>query len=149
MEDTPEPEQEPEQQPVVTLGPQIEERVESYYAIASSQANGLEALSTAATTNFAYVRPAGLSPGDMPHSSNNLNFILNPAGPEIPVDTINRNFSRSSLHPEGTASPRINPAFYNDLQAVDEHEVAFLLRHFGETPGQWYGYSSMSVGEYS
>lgn len=59
MEDTPEP----EQQPLVTLLPQIEQIREKYYSMASTQASGLEALSTAATANFEYMRPAGLPTG--------------------------------------------------------------------------------------
>lgn len=136
MEDTPEP----EQQPLVTLLPQIEQIREKYSSIASTQASGLEALSAAATANFEYMRPGGLSASYVTHSSNNINFILNPAGPEINMSTTNNSFMRGSLAPEGTASPKINlssPSIQDETQVVDEHEVAFLLRHFGETPGQW------------
>lgn len=45
----------------------------------------------------------------------------------------------------GYASPAIDPVLMgsphvqipDDPPPVDEHEVAFLLRHFGETAGQW------------
>lgn len=147
MEDTPEP----EQQPLVTLLPQIEQIREKYYSMASTQASGLEALSAAAATaNFEYLRPTGLSAGYVPHSSNNINFILNPAGPEIPMGTTNNSFMRGSLVPEGTASPKINlssPSIQDESQVVAEHEVAFLLRHFGETPGQWYVESRSNYGQ--
>jgi hypothetical protein len=50
---------------------------------------GLEALAEAST--FQYTRPApGILPADAhasPHASNNLNFILNPAGPEVSMGT--------------------------------------------------------------
>jgi len=84
MEDTPEPEYQPSTVaiPIPIPIPQIEERAENYFQMPLTQASGLEALSAAATANFEYMRPVGLSPGDTPHSSNNLNFILNPAGPE-------------------------------------------------------------------
>lgn len=86
MEDTPEPEPEPDRAnstPIIV--PQLEERpADNYFNMSFDQAPGLEALSAAATSNFQYVRPPSVpvhSPGDInasPHSSNNLNFILNP-----------------------------------------------------------------------
>jgi hypothetical protein len=81
MEATPEPEQ---QTSTPIIVPQMEERPVEYFNGPFTQAPGLEALSTAATANFQYIRahPAGASPGDAPPSSNNLNFILNPTGPE-------------------------------------------------------------------
>ena len=57
------------------------------------QASGLEALSEAATSNLQYIRPVsvpGHTPGDLnasPHSSNNINFLLNPTEAE---DSIGR-----------------------------------------------------------
>lgn len=60
----------------------MEERPENYFHIPLSQASGLEALSAAATASYQYIRPVEASPGETPHSSNNLNFILNPAAPE-------------------------------------------------------------------
>jgi hypothetical protein len=85
MEDTPEPEYQASTTPIMVS--QMEERSDNYFHMPISQASGLEALSAAATANFQYMRPAGLSPGDAPHSSNNLNFILNPAGPEGSIGT--------------------------------------------------------------
>lgn len=43
----------------------------------------------------------------------------------------------------GMASPAIDPTLMaspktlNDPMQVEDHEVAYLLRHFGETAGQW------------
>jgi hypothetical protein len=43
----------------------------------------------------------------------------------------------------GTASPAIDPTLMSspktieDPKPVDDHEIAYLLRHFGETTGQW------------
>lgn len=87
MEPTPEPEFPNIANPI--LVPRLEERpAESLFHIPYDDAPGLEALSAAATSNFEYIRPisaAVQSPGEASvsqHSSNNLNFILNPAGPE-------------------------------------------------------------------
>ena len=87
MEATPEPEQRAASTPIVV--PQLEERTaDNYFHVPFDEAPGLEALSTAATTNFQYIRPLSVSAqssGDSnisPHSSNNLNFILNPPGPD-------------------------------------------------------------------
>lgn len=89
MEPTPEPEYRPASTPIIV--PQLEERPsETYFNMPFDQAPGLEALSTAATSNFHYIRPLSVpvpSPSDThasPHSSNNLNFILNPTRPETP-----------------------------------------------------------------
>lgn len=133
MEPSPEPEYRTTSTPIIV--PQLEERsAESYFHMPFDQAPGLEALSTAATTNFHYIRPLSVpvpSPGDThasPHSSNNLNFILNPTRPETP---------------HGVLTPAIDPALIGPPERssqpspVSEHEVAFLLRHFGETAGQW------------
>ncbi|TVY65642.1 Transcriptional regulatory protein moc3 [Lachnellula suecica] len=135
MEPTPEPEYHPASPPIPA--PRIDERPEnnSYYNMQFDQASGLEALSAAATSNMQYARPfsaAAQSPLDAitsPHSSNNLNFILNPTGPDGSI---------------GVASPPIDPSLItshpspqNDPKPVEDFEVAFLMRHFGETAGQW------------
>lgn len=124
-EATPEPNYEASSTPIIV--PQMEERPENYFHIPLSQASGLEALSAAATASYQYIRPVEASPGETPHSSNNLNFILNPAAPEGSI---------------GMPSPAIDPTLGSPLplpeeSAINEHEVAFLLRHFGETTGQW------------
>jgi hypothetical protein len=134
MEASPEPEYRATSIPI--LAPQVEERSDNYYNMSFDQAPGLEALSTAATSGFHYIRPLSVSAqshGDAqasPHSSNNLNFILNPAGPDGSVGVV--------------ASPPIDPNLMSsspcgatEAPPVADHEVAFLLRHFGETAGQW------------
>lgn len=82
MEPTPEPETRTAVTPVVV--PRIEERVaETYFTY--DGAPGLEALSTAATSNYDWKRPLSLpapSPNTHVSPSNTLNFILNPAGPD-------------------------------------------------------------------
>ena len=91
MEPTPEPEYRAASTPIVL--PQVEERPENnqYFHMQFDGAPGLEALSAAATSNMQYIRPfsapaqSPLEATASPHSSNNLNFILNPAGPDGPV----------------------------------------------------------------
>ena len=67
-----------------------------------------------------------------PLSSNNLNFILNPTASD-----------GDSISIPSLASPIVSPIpptpfpLGRDIHVVSEHEVAFLLRHFGETTGQW------------
>jgi hypothetical protein len=85
MEPTPEPEFPDITSPIDV--PSLRERpAESVFNIPCDEAPGLEALSTPATRNFEYIQPLAVeSPGDAivsQHSSNNLNFILNPTGPE-------------------------------------------------------------------
>jgi hypothetical protein len=87
MEATPEPETHDSSTPKAM--PRSEERdTGNYTQVTFDDAPGLEALSTAATSNYDYLRPLSnpaRSPGGtiipLP-SSNNLNFILNPAVPE-------------------------------------------------------------------
>ena len=95
MEATPEADPEPDRAnstPIIV--PQLEERpADNYFNMSFDQAPGLEALSAAATSNFQYVRPPPVpvhSPGDInasPHSSNNLNFILNPTDTDGSIGT--------------------------------------------------------------
>lgn len=150
MEPTPEPELQPASTPIIIQ--HLEERPhESYFNMPFDQASGLEALSTAATSNFQYIRPLSVpvpSPVDAhasPHSSNNLNFILNPTRPETPHGTIRTIYSsvKHQLIATGISTPAIDPLLIvpperiSQPSPVTEHEVAFLLRHFGETAGQW------------
>ena len=98
MEATPEPDAKPDVDPQADstpeIIPQIEERpTENCFNVPFDQASGLETLSEAATSNFQYIRPLPVpvhSPGDInasPHSSNNLNFILNPTDVEGSIGT--------------------------------------------------------------
>ncbi|KAF4624236.1 hypothetical protein G7Y89_g13937 [Cudoniella acicularis] len=135
MEPTPEPEYPASATPIIV--PQIEERPASaYYHVQFDQAPGLEALSAAATSNLHYLRPLPVpeqpSPDvtTSPHASNNLDFILNPAGPDGSVDIPSPRID-PSLAASNTPSQRVDP------KPVEDYEAAFLLRHFGETTGQW------------
>jgi hypothetical protein len=127
MEPTPEPEYRAASSPIIVAQPE-DRHVNSFLHLPYDEAPGLETLSAAATSNFEYLQP--LSANMSPPSSNNLNFILNPAGPE------------SSLE----ISPPIDPALTSlsktqhggeSSRPVVQHEIAFLLRHFSEVAGQW------------
>lgn len=143
MEPTPEPEYRAASTPIIV--PSIEERIQerieeqppnTYYNVQFDQASGLEALSAAATSNLHYLRPipvpeASLDATASSHvSNNNLDFILNPTAPDGSI---------------GVASPRIDPSLSSpsapiqrtDPDPVEDYEASFLLRHFGETTGQW------------
>lgn len=74
-------------------------------------------------------------------SNNNINFLLNPStslSPPIdpnlqsPMDNRESSFTSASLASRGLAAD-LRP----DVQVETDHEVAFLLRHFSEAPGQW------------
>ncbi|KAK6585410.1 hypothetical protein PZA11_002137 [Diplocarpon coronariae] len=129
MEPSPEPEI--RQPSASTVSPQVEDRQqEAYFNVCSDQAPGLEALSTAAASGFQYIRPLRVDAQAPHHQSNNLNFILNPARPESSLG-----FSSPAIDPVLMVSPRTQVP--DGPPPVDEHEVAFLLRHFGEVAGQW------------
>ena len=95
MEDTPEPEMAPRENAMRDIfRPPEDGSAGSYTGMSFDQAPGLEALSAAATSNFQYSRPLAVatpSPGDInasPHSSNNLNFILNPTNTDASAGTL-------------------------------------------------------------
>lgn len=153
MEATPEPEtqSQPDSTPI-TVSQNEERPAETYFGATYDPASGLEALSEAATSNFQYIRPVSIpmhSPGDInasPHSSNNLNFILNPTEVEgsIGMAENSQTPGSSANRPlSGVASPFVDPTSMPsatlplDSKTVKDHEIAYLLRHFGETTGQW------------
>ncbi|KAL2074628.1 hypothetical protein VTL71DRAFT_8406 [Oculimacula yallundae] len=126
-----EPTPEPDQSPVPGLSPAVGERPPaSIFNMSYDEAPGLDALSTAATSTFQYMRPSSGDPHTSPHQSNKLNFILNPTRPESSLG-----FGSPAIDPLLTRSSMVHIS--DDPPPVDEHEVAFLLRHFGETAGQW------------
>ena len=81
-------------------------------------------------------------PVSMTSSNNNLNFILNPTSTMSPP--IDPNLHSRFEHHEtffSTGSPvsrHALPDVQPDATVEMEHEIAFLLRHFSETPGKWY-----------
>lgn len=134
MEPTPEPEFQHVQSPVAPMVVPIQERPQnSYFPGNLEGASGLEALSVAATSNLQYLRPLPPPPEQQPspHASNNLNFILNPTGPDR-----SSSVSSPQIDPNLTNSYSIPPP-HSESTAIVDHEEAFLLRHFGETTGQW------------
>lgn len=73
-------------------------------------------------------------------SSNNLNFLLNPASAnDTPIDPSLRSpaVDHTSLSVETLQSPKIVHGKLADGEAESEQKVAHLLRHFSESPGQW------------
>ncbi|KAI9839133.1 MAG: hypothetical protein M1819_003126 [Sarea resinae] len=83
-------------------------------------------------------RTVASPPNSLSSSSNsNLNFILNPSSTASP--SIDPNL-RSSFEPRSQSSsdrPKSGPRDLHAARAEGDHEIAFLLRHFSETPGQW------------
>ena len=84
--------------------------------------------------------PPPVSPSaSISSSNNNINFLLNPSmSPPVdpnlqsPADRRESPFAATSLASRGPSSdPR------PDINVETGHEIAFLLRHFSEAPGQW------------
>ena len=71
----------------------------SFHIPPYDDAPGLEALSTAAAGNFEYIRPLSATGNRTvsQHSSNKLNFILNPAGPEGSMSIMHRPLPMNTL----------------------------------------------------
>lgn len=88
------------------------------------------------------IPPSAASPSaSISSSNNNINFLLNPSSslsPNIdpnlhtPVDRRESSYTSMSLTSRGAAAD-LRP----DVHVETEHEIAFLLRHFSETPGLW------------
>ncbi|KAI9724777.1 MAG: hypothetical protein M1812_000053 [Candelaria pacifica] len=82
--------------------------------------------------------PLGSPPAS---SSNNINFILNPSpsATSPPIDPT----LLSPFEPPASSYASTSPTMRRQTSGtptegiVDDHEVAFLLRHFSEAPGQW------------
>ena len=85
--------------------------------------------------------PSPSSQATMASSTYNLNSILNPTTVMSPA--IDPNLSSAyepRRSPYFVRSPDAQPqveASRIDSEAVKEHEVAYLLRHFAEVPGHW------------
>lgn len=76
-------------------------------------------------------------------SNNNLNYILNsPPNADSPIDPSLMSSLGTGIaqHPNAPPSPLKPPA--GEVAPIEgavesEHKMAYLLRHFSETPGQW------------
>jgi len=79
-------------------------------------------------------------PGAAMSSSNNLNFLLNPASAiDSPIDPSLMSSGLDQASPSnGTShSPKTKHEKRADGEAESEQKVAHLLRHFSKSPGQW------------
>ncbi|KAK5163420.1 hypothetical protein LTR04_002545 [Oleoguttula sp. CCFEE 6159] len=99
----------------------------------------VEGTSSMPTTTPARSVTDPLSPQASVAPSHNLRFILNPSSAaSTPIDPSLRSpFERMSTYHQRSVSrgTLIDPQL--EEKAVQEHEIAFLLRHFSEGPGQW------------
>ncbi|KAI9766473.1 MAG: hypothetical protein M1835_007182 [Candelina submexicana] len=91
--------------------------------------------------------PSSVAPSTS--SSNNINFILNPS-PAAELSPINPSLLPRFEHPASSyahsSPPLRHDSWKKSVEAsVDDHEIAFLLRHFSEAPGQWLEDSSVSL----
>lgn len=80
-------------------------------------------------------------PASLLSSNNNLDFILNPSSTLSPpidpdlqphLDNISRSVSTGAV-----GSRQLPTDFHFEASVETDHEIAFLLRHFAEAPGQW------------
>lgn len=96
--------------------------------------------SIASPTHGRSTMPPPVSPSASVSSSNNITFLLNPSmSPPVdpnlqspPADRRESPFTATSL-----ASQELNSDPRPDINVETGHEVAFLMRHFSEGPGQW------------
>lgn len=86
-------------------------------------------------------RGPSISPSAVMSSSNNLNFLLNPASamnspidPSLMSPEANQTFPTSNAKPKSQSGRQSKRS---DGEAESEQKVAFILRHFSESPGQW------------
>jgi hypothetical protein len=90
--------------------------------------------------------PPPVSPSVSISSTNNINFLLNPSSISPPIDPNLQSPIANRETSITTPSLRSIPSeFRTDSKAETEHEVAFLLRHFAEGPGQWYDSQNLSL----
>lgn len=86
--------------------------------------------------------PAPASPStSVSSSNNNINFLLNPSNSLSPP--IDPNLHPTSDNRESPFTPTSLPHAGHlvdlgpNVNVESDHEIAFLLRHFSEAPGQW------------
>ena len=72
-------------------------------------------------------------------SNNNLNFLLNPAGAmDSPIDPSLMSTPAIAVHPSSSGTATGNPQkTRGEGEAESEQKVAYLLRHFSESPNKW------------
>ena len=82
--------------------------------------------------------PAIPSPNTVP-SSNNLNFLLNPSDVmDSPIDPSLMSTPAIAIPPPSSGTVAENAQKPRaEGEAESEHKVAYLLRHFSESPGKW------------
>ncbi|TKA80339.1 hypothetical protein B0A49_03652 [Cryomyces minteri] len=99
----------------------------------------VEGTSSMPTTTPARSVTDPLSPQASVAPSHNLRFILNPSSAaSTPIDPSLRSpFERMSTYHQRSVSRGILIDPQLEEKALQEHEIAFLLRHFSEGPGQW------------
>lgn len=84
--------------------------------------------------------PVSIASSSTNHHNNTINFLLNPSHSLSP--SVDANIQqpaaprRSSLTARSNA-PRAQTESRPTVQAETDHEIAFLLRHYAEAPGQW------------
>ena len=97
------------------------------------------------TPGHGSVPPPTSPPVSMNSSTNNLTFILNPTSsmtPPIDPNLQSPYEPQGSTYSNGTmASNALGQDMRPEANVETEHEVAFLLRHFAEAPGQWYDFA--------
>ncbi|PGH18932.1 hypothetical protein AJ80_04259 [Polytolypa hystricis UAMH7299] len=79
--------------------------------------------------------------GSISSSNNNIHFLLNPSTSISPIDPnlhpTTAEQRESPYTPSTLASRGLASDFRTDVNVESEYEIAFLLRHFSESPGQW------------
>lgn len=107
----------------------------------STSRSDFQSLTQARTPIRDAMGPPTSPPSSMTTSNNNLNFLLN--SPSLMSPTIDPNLqgpssNRATSFPSDPAS---SPSTLRESRSAPpfetKHEVAFLLRYFSETPGQW------------
>ena len=92
-----------------------------------------------ASPNTEHVPSAIPSPNTVP-SGNNLNFLLNhpPDAMDSPIDPSLMSSPSLPIPPSSsvTATDSVQKQ-YAEGEAESEQKVAYLLRHFSESPGKW------------
>ena len=75
-------------------------------------------------------------------NNTNINFLLNPShslSPSVDSTSLHPGDHRSTSLPSRPAAARTPVEHRIDPNVETDFEVAFLLRHYSEGPGLWYG----------